>query len=175
MYVHNVWFRQRLGCASMSRATLSRWVWYDDVIKRKHFPPYWPFVQGIHQQPVNSPHKGQWRGALMFSLICAWINSWINTREAGDLRRHRNHYDVIVKRNHGKYIFFHHSFPSFSALKRRRWCKPFTTKDKNAFMLHCQCHSCWWLGDARIQRISSHGINISFVEYSSRSTRNITF
>ena len=46
--------------------------------------------------PVNSPHKGQWRGALMFSLICAWINRWVNNREAGDLRRHRGHYDVNV-------------------------------------------------------------------------------
>ena len=45
--------------------------------------------------PVNSLHKGQWRGALMFSLICAWINDWVNNREAGDLRRHRGHYDVI--------------------------------------------------------------------------------
>ena len=26
----------------------------------------------------NSPHNGQWRGALMFSLICAWIHSWVN-------------------------------------------------------------------------------------------------
>ena len=47
---------------------------HDDVIKWKHFPRYWPFVRGIHRSPVNSPHKGQWRGALMFSLICAWIN-----------------------------------------------------------------------------------------------------
>ena len=45
---------------------------------------------------VNSPHKGQWRWALMFSLICAWINGWVNNREAGDLRRQRAHYDVIV-------------------------------------------------------------------------------
>ena len=44
---------------------------------------------------VNSPHKSQWRGALMFSLICAWMNGWVNNREAGDLRRHRAHYDVI--------------------------------------------------------------------------------
>ena len=46
--------------------------------------------------PVNSLHKGQWRGALMFSLICAWINGWVNNREAGDLRRHCGHYDVTV-------------------------------------------------------------------------------
>ena len=51
---------------------------------------------GIHRSPVNSSHKGQWRGALMFSLICAWINGWVNNLEAGDLRRHRAHYDVIV-------------------------------------------------------------------------------
>ena len=53
-------------------------------------------VRGIHRSPVNSPHKGQWRGALMFSLICVWINAWVNNREAGDLRRYRAHYDVIV-------------------------------------------------------------------------------
>ena len=45
---------------------------------------------------VNSPHKGQWRGALMFSLICVWINGWVSNREAGDLRHHRGHYDVSV-------------------------------------------------------------------------------
>ena len=69
---------------------------HDDVIKWKHFPRYWPFVQGIHRSPVNSPHKGQWRGALMFSLICVWINGSVNNREAGDLRRHQAHCDVSV-------------------------------------------------------------------------------
>ena len=52
--------------------------------------------RGIHWSPVNSPHKDQWRSALMFSLICAWINGWVNNREAGDLRRHRIHYDVSI-------------------------------------------------------------------------------
>ena len=60
------------------------------------FPRYWPFVRGIHRSPVNSPHKGQWRRALMLSLICAWINGWVNNRDAGDLRRHRAPYDVTV-------------------------------------------------------------------------------
>ena len=69
---------------------------HDDVIKWKHFPRYWPFVRGIHQSPVNSPHKGQWRGALLFSLICVWTNSWVNYRDAGDLRRHYVSYDVFV-------------------------------------------------------------------------------
>ena len=69
---------------------------HDDVIKWKHFPRYWPFVRGIHRSPVNSPQKGQWRGALMLILICTRINGWVNNREAGDLRRYRAHYDVIV-------------------------------------------------------------------------------
>ena len=51
-----------------------------NVIKWKHFPCCWPSV------PVNSSHKGQLRGALMFSLICTRINGWVNNREAGDLR-----------------------------------------------------------------------------------------
>ena len=62
----------------------------------KNFPRYSPFVRVIHRWPVDFPHKGQWRGALMFSLICAWTNSWTNNQDAGDLRRHRAHYDVIV-------------------------------------------------------------------------------
>ena len=69
----------------------------DDVIKWKHFPRYWPFVWGIHRSLVNSPHKFQWRGALMFSLIWSWINACVNNREAGDLRRNRAHYDVIIR------------------------------------------------------------------------------
>ena len=55
---------------------------HDDVIKWNHFLRYCPFVWGIHRSPVNSPHKGQWRGDLMFSLIFAWINGLINNHEA---------------------------------------------------------------------------------------------
>ena len=69
---------------------------HHDVIKWKHFPRCWPFVRGIHRSPVNSPHKGQWRGVWMFSLICVWIKGWVNNRKAGDLRRYRAHYDIIV-------------------------------------------------------------------------------
>ena len=79
-------------------------LFHDDAIKWKHVPRYRSFVQGIHR----SPHKGQWRGALMFSLICAWINGWANNRKAGDLRRHCAHYDLIVMR---------------CPTKRRQWCK----------------------------------------------------
>ena len=65
-----------------------------------------PFVRRIqasetwwrHQMETFSglldfPHKG---GALMFSLICTWINGWVNNGEASYLRRHSGHYDVIV-------------------------------------------------------------------------------
>ena len=30
------------------------------------------------------------------SFICAWMNDWVNYREASNLRRHRAHYDVTV-------------------------------------------------------------------------------
>ena len=69
---------------------------HDDVIKWKHFPRNWPFVRGIHRSPGTSPHKGQWRRALMYSLICIWINDWVNNGEAGDLRRYPAHCDVTV-------------------------------------------------------------------------------
>ena len=58
--------------------------WHDDVIKWKDFPRYWTFVRGIHRSPVNSLHKGQRRRALMFSLICTWINGWVNNGEASE-------------------------------------------------------------------------------------------
>ena len=45
---------------------------------------------------LDSSHKGQWRRALMFSYICTWTNGWANNRDAGDLRRHRVHFDVTV-------------------------------------------------------------------------------
>ena len=77
---------------------------HDDVIKWKHFPRYWSFVRGIHRSPVNSLHKGQWRRALMFSLIHAWTNGWANHRGAGDLRRYSAHYDVTVMRQRGPFI-----------------------------------------------------------------------
>ena len=69
---------------------------HDDVIKLKHFPCHWSLR---HRLPVNSPHKGQWRRALMFSLICDCTTVWINNRDAGDMRRHRAPYDFTVIAN----------------------------------------------------------------------------
>ena len=42
---------------------------HDDIIKWKHFPCDWPFLWGIHRWLVNSPHEGQWRGALIFFYL----------------------------------------------------------------------------------------------------------
>ena len=97
---------------------------HDDVIKWKGFPRYWSFVRGIHRSPVNTPHKGQWRGDLMFSLICAWINDWVNTHEAGDLRCHRAHYDVTVV--------------------RKFWCwNPNITGNNSSYLHKINCKNCW--------------------------------
>ena len=53
-------------------------------------------VRGIHRWPVDSPHKGQWRGAFIFTLISAWTKGWTQNRDTCDLRRHGAHYDVTV-------------------------------------------------------------------------------
>ena len=85
---------------------------YDDIIKWKHFPHNWPFVRGIHRSQVNSPHKDQWCGALMFSLIGTQINSWVKNGKAGDWRRHRTHYDIIVvialNNRVGVFLYYYH-------------------------------------------------------------------
>ena len=60
-----------------------------------------PGPLGIRWSPVNSPHKGQWRRALMFSLTCAWTNGWVNNSDASDLNRHHAHYGVTV-------MIYHH-------------------------------------------------------------------
>ena len=70
---------------------------HDNVIKWKHFPRYWSFVRGIHRSPVNSPHKGQWRGALLFSFELR-LNKRLSKQSLGwrfetpscSLRRHCN-------------------------------------------------------------------------------------
>ena len=91
----NVYNHIKYSCESIYQCFDSS-PFHDDVIKWKYFPRYWPCGRGIHRSPVNSPHKGKWRGALTFCLICARINGWVNTREAGDLRPYRTHYDVRV-------------------------------------------------------------------------------
>ena len=66
---------------------------HDDAIKWKYFLRYWPFVLGIHRSPVNSQHKGQWRGALMFILnkrLCKQSRRWWFATPSRSLRRHSN-------------------------------------------------------------------------------------
>ena len=81
--------------------------WWHQIITSTNVDSWWrhqmetfsallALCAGNSPVSVNSPHKGHWRGALVFSFICAWINDWVNNREAGDLRRHRGHYDVNV-------------------------------------------------------------------------------
>ena len=69
----------------------TNWKYWIKYIKPIWCPQHRPFVRGFHRW-----HKGLWRGALMLSLVCAWLNGWVNNRDAGDLRCHRAHYDVIV-------------------------------------------------------------------------------
>ena len=79
--------RTRQAAMPTPHDTYTSWIWHDGVIKWKHFPRYWPFVRGIHRSPVNSPHKGQWRGALMFffdlhpnkRLSKHWWGWWFET------------------------------------------------------------------------------------------------
>ena len=73
-----------------------RFMTHDDVIKWKHFPPYWPFVRGIHRLPVNSPHKGQWHGALMFVFFHLCLNNRLSKQSWGWWFETPSHNDFIV-------------------------------------------------------------------------------
>ena len=81
---------------------------HDDVIKWKHFPRHWPFVRGIHRWPMNSPHKGQWRG--------------VNDREAGEFRLHRplwrHSNDLTVHKGRKP---FHQMTTSVAAFQCKLW------------------------------------------------------
>ena len=69
---------------------------HDDINKWKHFRftgPLWGESISHRWIPVT---RGQWHGALLFYLICAWTNGWENDRDVSDLRRHGAHYDVTV-------------------------------------------------------------------------------
>ena len=81
------------GQHGFSRANQHSSLWRHQMAT---FPRYWSFVKWIHWSPVDSPHKSQGHGALMFPLICAWTNAWTNYPDAGDLRRHQAHYDVTL-------------------------------------------------------------------------------
>ena len=65
-------------------------------------------------------------------------------------------------------IFFH-----FLALKWRSYLESFLMEDKVSFIIYNQCHGCWWLGDARGQDISSNGINLVCLHFSSFSAKKV--
>ena len=103
--------------------------------------------------PGQFQHKGQWRGALIFSLICAWINGWVNYREAGDSRRHRGHYDVIVMilycsqgLEHGDVLRSKHPVHYWQfvgwLLTGNQWI-PLTKGQWIQYLLFCLSSSCW--------------------------------
>ena len=85
------WAARRLDWLSVVLVWISWW-----RHQMETFSALLALCVGNSPVPVKSPHKGQWRGALMCSLIYAWISDWVNNCEAGDLRRHRGHYDVNV-------------------------------------------------------------------------------
>ena len=68
---------------------------HEDLIKWKHFPRNWPFVRGIHRSRWIPHTKPVTRSFDVFFDL-RLNNGWVNNREAGDLRRHHGHYDVIV-------------------------------------------------------------------------------
>ena len=80
------------------------WTWWRHQMET--FSALLAISAGNSPVPVNSPHKGQWRGALMFSLICVWINGWVNNDDAGDLRRYLAHYDVTVMTQINLFVFY---------------------------------------------------------------------
>ena len=108
---------------------------------RHQMPRDWPFVRGIprspanSRSPVNSPHKGQWREALMFYLICAWMDGWVNNGEAGDLRRHRAHYDVTVM----LLGFPQHTTDSTTYIKYNKTWGPSQYKDRLIYVWRFPC------------------------------------
>ena len=88
--------KRRGKCICSYGIVLARWIgiwrvnsWWRHQMET--FSAWLALCAGNSPVPVNSPHKSQWRGALMFYLICVWINGWVNNREAGDLRRHLGH------------------------------------------------------------------------------------
>ena len=132
-FARQEWFRESILWANLltTGPLLSE---HDDVIKWKHFQRYWPFVRGIHRSPVNSSPKGQWRGALMFSFIFAWMNGWVNNLEAGDFAPNR------------RYLYSH--MGSFLTLILPEWISnlmPSKPKWKYLTTTKFQRLHCWYL------------------------------
>ena len=115
------------------------------------FLRYWPFVRGIHRSPVHSRHKGQWRRALMFSLICTWLNGWVNSDEAGDLRCHRTHYGVIIM---GNALEKSPSYVSRFTATQCFKCMMMDLVDRlENCSFYCYIHSWKWLSSWKLKKV----------------------
>ena len=116
---------------------------HDDIIKWKHFPRYWPFVRGIHRPPMNSPHKGQWRGALTFSLI--WINGWSKQWRRRwfetPSRPFWRYCNGPCLQSHGIYLMTEISIIS---VDMRTWISNPLSFHPNILPFQCPCVRCLW-------------------------------
>ena len=107
------------------------------------------------------PSQNQWRGALLFSLICTWTNGWVNTRDASNLRRHWAHYDVTVMDSLNAdpvYMWDAHLVNSVSEddLVLTSYIAMFSTKSPI---------SCWWFQIVRVNQMTSLKITDEFSWY----------
>ena len=89
----------------------------------------------FHRWRVNPPLKGQWRVALMFFLIGTWINGWVNSGVAGDLRRHSAHYDVAVMFGEGDCVRNSRCHAKISSSNQ---CQARDGRKGNARQINCQ-------------------------------------
>ena len=97
LMICNIWLVGNIGLI-IARFMITSW---NENIFRVTGP-----LWGIHWSPVISPHKGQWRGALTFSLISVWTKGWVSNRDASDLRRHCAHFDVTIMSSPRRYAYW---------------------------------------------------------------------
>ena len=103
---------------------------HDDVMPWKHFSHYRPFERRIHRSPINSPHEGPITQALMFSLMLAQTNGWINRRDSGHLICHVAYCGVTAMR---KYIIWQHTAPIPLVMINSRQCTPWWRHQMETF------------------------------------------
>ena len=115
--------------------------------------PRWRHLLETFSALLALCHKGQWRGAWMFSAICVWINGWVNNHKAGDLRHRRAHYDVTVMDSIFQFNMVHvvdkHILQTYANAKKKKKRKK--KKEKNycgtlvcdRVTLRPNCHRIW--------------------------------
>ena len=123
-FVHNICFSRPIVSKSCKEHCSNTVTWWRHQMET--FFALLAICVGIHRSPVTSPHKGQWSGALIFSLT--WTNSWANNGDAGDLRRYRAHYDVIVM------VLCNTTLVSIV-----NWISQIRTNGHRTFLLNCYC------------------------------------